>query len=47
MINIKKNKMLDIDNTRDHFKVIDIFMNNFFFWRGHVSDNWFINDYMK
>ncbi len=39
--------MLDIDNRRDRFKVINIFMNNFFFGRGHVSDNWFINDYMK
>ncbi len=40
--------MLDIDNRRDHFKVIDIFMNKLFlFWRGHVSDNWFINDDMK
>ncbi len=40
--------MLDINNRKDHFKVIDIFMNEpFFFWRGHVNDNWLINDYMK
>ncbi len=39
--------MLDIDNRRDCFKVIDIFMNNFFVLRGHVSGNWLIIDYMK
>ncbi len=39
--------MLDIDNMRDRFKVIDMFMNKLFFWRGHVSDNWLINDYIK
>ncbi len=39
--------MLDIDNRRVCFKVIDIFMNKLFFWKGHVNDNWLINDYMK
>ncbi len=39
--------MLDIGNRRNHFKIIDIFMNNLFFWRGHMNDNWLINEYMK
>ncbi len=40
--------MLDTDNKRDCFKVIDIFMILFYFLgRGHVSGNWLINDYMK
>ncbi len=38
--------MLDIDNRRDRFKQ-NIFMNKKIFGRGHVNDNWFINDYMK
>ncbi len=42
-----KPQMLDIDNRRDCFKIIDLFMNKRFLWRGNVSDNWLINDYMK
>jgi hypothetical protein len=37
-----------MDNRRDHFKVIDIFVNNFIFlWRGDVGDNLLVNDYLK